>query len=243
MLKKRWNTLQNKQRAKGKGLKPFSAFRLLPFALCLLFLFSCAPKYAEKPSREGLSLVDIMAKMNKVKSVEAVLSIDYEKNDATMSGDAHLDLAPTALDLRIYYLGFLYGELTEDNGVIRSKPKMDKNKIIVLVDGLKNSFLWWTIKDYTVQEKKDSYVLTNSNRTLIIGKKDLLPLEQIIELDNGDELFISYDTPVRSEYENTKSTAVDPEISWYQSHLSIRYKNHQIKVKVKSYMASTQKSA
>ncbi len=238
MLKKRWNTLK---KGKGERLK-VKGKTLLVFALCLFLFVSCAPKIAEKPSREGLALADIMEKMNTVKSVEAILAIDYEKNDATMSGDAHMDLSPSALDLRIYYLGFLYGELTEDNGVIHSKPKMDKNKIIVLVNGLKNSFLWWTIKDYTVQEEKDVYILRNFNRKLIIGKKDLLPLEQTIELDNGEKLFISYDTPVRSEYGTTESI-LDPEMSWYQSHLSIRYRNYQVKVKVKSYMALPQKNA
>ena len=217
------------------------ALCLLLFALCLLF-FSCAPKYAEKPSREGISLPEILAKMNTVQSIEAVLSIDYEKNNATMSGDAFLSLSPAALDLRIYYLGFLAGEVKEDNGVIKSKPKIDKYKSIVLVDGLKNSFLWWTISDYTVQETEDSYVLRNFNRTLTISKKNLLPLEQTIELDNGEEMTISYDEPVCNKLD-TEKNGLDPEIAWYQSHLSIRYKNHQVRVRVKSYTPTIQKTA
>ncbi|HKN19605.1 MAG TPA: hypothetical protein VJW95_07395 [Dissulfurispiraceae bacterium] len=236
MLKKQWNT--SKLREKGNEKV---ALCLLPFVCCLLF-FSCAPKYAEKPSREGLSLSDVLAKMNTIQSIEAVLSIDYEKNDSTMSGDAFLNLSPAALDLRIYYLGFLAGEVKEDNGVIKSKPKLDKFKSVFLVDGLRNSFLWWTISDYTIQDREDSYVLRNFNRQLIISKKNLLPLEQTIQLDNGEEMTISYDEPAYNKPAAEKNR-LDPEIAWYQSHLSIRYKNHQVKVRVKSYTATIQKTA
>ena len=243
MLKKRWNiSRHSRQKAQGERLKvnqvilasaEKAALCLVPFALCLL-VFSCAPKYTEKPAREITSLSETLEKMKTVQSIEAALSIDYEKNDATMSGDAFLDLSPDALDLRIYYLGFLAGQVKEDNGVIKSKPKLDKFKSVVLVDGLRNSFLWWTISDYTVLEKDDSYVLRNFNRQLIISKKNLLPLEQTIQLDNGEEMTISYDAPARNRHE-TEKNRLDPEIAWYQSHLSIRYRNHQVRVRVKSY--------
>ena len=212
-------------------------FGLLPFALCLLVI-SCAPKYAEKPSRENASLYEVLAKMNTVQSIEAVLSIEYEKNNATMSGDAFLDLSPAALDLRIYYLGFLAGEVKENNGVIKSKPKLDKYKSVILVDGLRNSFLWWTISDYSVQEREDSYVLKNFDRTLTISKKSMLPLEQTIQLDNGEEMTISYGEPACNKPE-TEKNGFDPETAWYQSHLSIRYRDHQVKVRVKSYTPKT----
>ena len=205
----------------------------MPFVFCLLFV-SCAPKYAAKPHREGVTLSDLLTKLNNVQSVEAVLSIDYEKNDTAMSGDAYLSVSPTMLNLRIYYLGFLAGEVKEDNGAIRSKPKLDKYKSIILVDGLKNSFMWWTIKGYDVEDKEDCYVLKNYYRKLVIDKKYLLPLKQTIELDNGEELNISYDTPAGNGQE-TKESLIDPEIAWYQSHMSISYRNHRVKVTVKSF--------
>ncbi len=228
MLKKQWNTSKHRIRN--------TLFYLTCSVLAILAFASCAPKYAEKPYREVTSLSEVLAKMNTVQSIEAVLSIDYEKNDAIMSGDAHLNLSPATLDLRIYYLGFLAGEVKEDNGVIKSKPKLDKYKSTFLVDGLRNSFLWWTISDYTIQEREDSYVLRNFSRTLRISKKNLLPLEQTIELDNGEEMTISYDEPACDKRE-TEKNGLDPEIAWYQSHMSIRYKNHQVNVRVKSYTA------
>lgn len=257
-MKKQWNTLKiriepQRHRETEKDKRDFfflsSKIPSVPQCLCGCFLmalcllvFSCAPKYLEKPSREGIPLPEILAKMNTVQSIEAVLSIDYEKNDATMSGDAFLKLSPVSLDLRIYYLGFLAGEVKEDNGVIKSKPRIDKYKSIVLVDGLRNSFLWWTMSDYTIQETEDSYVLRNFSRKLIISKKSLLPVEQTIELDNGEEMTISYDEPASNKTEMEKN-GLDPEIAWYQSRLSIRYRNHQVKVRVKSYTPTIQKTA
>ncbi|MBF0559709.1 MAG: hypothetical protein HQL08_13125 [Nitrospirae bacterium] len=217
-----------------------SVFCVLTSVLSLLVL-SCAPKYAERPSREGLSLSEMLSRMNSIQSIEAVLSINYEKNDAAMSGDAALNLSGDALNLRLYYLGFLAGEIKENNGIISSKPKIDKYKSIVLVDGLKNSFMWWTISDYTIQEREDSYVLKNSSREVIIGKKDLLPVKQTVEFENGEELNITYDTPAHSRPE-TNQYVTDPETGWYQSRLSIRYRNHLVNVKVKSYSASREKN-
>ncbi|MBI3591881.1 MAG: hypothetical protein HY099_00050 [Nitrospirae bacterium] len=159
-----------------------------------------------------------------------------------MSGDAFLNLSDTNLNLRIYYLGFLAGEVKEDNGVIQSKPRIDRIKSIILVEGLKNSFFWWNIKDYIIQENEDMYVLKNFNRKILISKETLLPVRQTIELDNGEELNISYDTPAKNNTEETKNIP-DPWIQWYQSRLSIKFKNHLVKVKVKSYSATKLKAA
>lgn len=242
MLKKHWNTSQQKaksQELRAKSLFPW-LFALSSLLLALSFLTSCAPKYAARPYREGVTLSGILAKLNTVQSIEAVLDLNYEKNEASMSGDAFLSVSPSTLVLRIYYLGFLAGEVKEDNGVIKSKPRLDKYKSVVLVEGLKNSFMWWTIRDYTVREEKNTYVLKNYDRELIIDKKDLLPLRQTIELDNGDELNISYDTPANS-LPQTDNYSSDPDIAWYQSHMSITYRNQKVRVNVKSYTSSTGK--
>ena len=247
MFRKQWNTSGHRT----KGMEHTNESKrnklcLLLHALCLVFfaLFffvSCAPKYAERPSREGLSLSEVLDRMNSIHSIEAVLSINYEKNDAAISGDAYLNLSSDALDLRIYYLGFMAGEVKENKGIISSKPKIDKYKSIILVDGLKNGFMWWTIKDYTVQKKEDTYILKNFNRELIIDKKDLLPLKQTIELDNGEELSIFYESPVHSKSEKNQYEP-NPVTTWYQSRLSIHYRNYVVNVKVKSYTISTEKT-
>ncbi len=219
----------------------FSFFvRSLVSVFCLLSFVSCAPKYAEKPSHGGIPLDTMLSELRKISSVEAVLYVEYAKNEHTMSGDAFLNLSEDALNMRLYYLGFLAGEVHEEGGIVRSKPKLDKNKSIVLIDGLKNSFLWWNIKDYVVQEKDGAYLLKSYNRKVVINKETLLPVAQTIQLENGEELSIEYDSPVKGKQEAGESVQ-NPAPLWYQSHLTIRFKNYLVNVSVKSYSVSKQK--
>lgn len=208
--------------------------RRLLALLCLLFLVSCAPKVVERPERAGIPLEDALASLRQVGSVEAVLDIDYEKGDSVMSGDAFLNVSDRALTLRLYYLGFLYGEISEADGVITSKPKLDRNRSTLLVEGLKNSFLWWNIDNFSVQERDDAYVLRNYHRRIVVSKETLLPVEQTIQLDNGDTLNIRYDAPVKNTPEDAPRQLTDPLLQWYQSHLTIQLKKHTVRVKVKS---------
>ncbi|MDI6728573.1 MAG: hypothetical protein QMD44_06570 [Thermodesulfovibrionales bacterium] len=227
-----------------KGQKhPNLLFWLLATGYLLLsFVSSCAPKHVELPSYEGIHIENALSELKDIKSIEAVLSVEYEKNDSSMSGDASLNVSEDKLNLRLYYLGFLAGEVSEDKGIIKSKPKLDKNKSTILIDGLKNSFFWWNIKDYTLQEKEDAYELKNSYRKLLISKKTLLPVQQTIELNDGEELKIFYDVPAKSNNESTEGIDQQNQPSnskpiWYNSRLKIEFKNYIVKIKVKSYSA------
>jgi hypothetical protein len=211
-------------------------FWLLTSVSCLLLLISCAaPKLAEKPSHRGTSLNDALSQYRKISSISTVVGLDYEKNDVIMSGDASLSVSPDKLSLRIYYLGFLQGEVYEENGKIKSKPKLDKNKSLILVEGLKSSLFWWNITDYTVTETADAYELRNGYRRVVVNKESLLPVEQTIELENGDTIAISYDTPSRIISEDGKETPDNSPLSWYQSRVRIQLKNYIVRINVKSY--------
>lgn len=229
----------------------------VPVILVLLITVSCAPKIIEKPSFRGVPLEEALAELKNISSIEAVLNVEYEKNNSVMGGDAFLHLSGNRLNLRLYYLGFLAGEVNEENGIIKCKPKIDRNKSLILVDGLKNSFFWWNIRDYTVSEKEDVYVLKNYNRKLFISKDSLLPVQQTIELDSGEEMNILYDTPAKNNAGSksggkdgiaedgsspeSRNHALNPEAPvWYQSRLSIKFKNYLVRVKVKSYSVTKQ---
>ncbi len=205
-------------------------------ALCLLSA-SCAPTHItmEMPSYEGVPLESALSELNRITSLEAIFTIEYEKNDSSMSGDASLHLSENSLTLRIYYLGFLAGEVKEEDGVIQSKPKLDKNKSIILIDGLKNSFMWWNIKDYRVREESDQYVVRNEYREIRVSKKTLLPVQQTIALDNGDALNIFYSSPAKISAENTEPLKNPSFPEWYPSELKIELRNHNVKIHVKSY--------
>ncbi len=229
-----------RMRLKISGIKVKWAFKrallhCLIIAL-LLLISSCAAKRVEMPSYEGVEFEDALSGLRAIQTLEAVLSIDYEKNGNSMSGDALLEVSRDNLNLRLYYLGFLAGEVKERNGIVNSNPQLDRYKSALLVDGLKNSFLWWDIDHYALQENDEQYVLKNSYRKILINKKSLLPVQQIIEVYDGEELHIFYDVPVKAETEELSSNSDRFAMPvWYQSRLKIEFKKHVVNVKVKSY--------
>lgn len=202
---------------------------------CLLLTVSCAPKHVEMPSVEGISLNDILPALQDIKAIEATISVVYKKQDSSMSGDAILKVSDDSLDFRIYYLGFLAGEIQEDKGIIKSNPRLDRNKSTILVDGLKNSFFWWNIQDYSIHESEDMYILRNSYRKIIISKDTLLPVQQTIELYNGEKLNIFYDLPQRADADSSFLTSSIP--LWYPSHLKIEFRDQIVMIRVQSYSA------
>jgi hypothetical protein len=219
---KRLSRISSRQYAVGS--RHYFPFLLLT-AYCLLLLSSCAPKHVEMPSYKDVALNDILPALQDIKAIKATMSIIYEKQDSSMRGDAVLNVSDDSLDFRIYHLGFLAGEIQENRGIIKSNPSLDMNKSTVLVDGLKNSFFWWNIQDYSIYESEDIYVLRNSYRKIIISKDTLLPVQQTIELYNGEKLNIFYDLPQKAG-----------EV-WYQSHLKIEFRDHIVMIRVQSYSA------
>lgn len=212
-------------------LKSLFHYSVIPLLL-LLLTSSCAPRYIETPSYGDVPIEIALSDLKNILSIEAILSVEYKNKDSAMSGDALLTLSENTLNIRLYYLGFLAGEIQEENGVIKSNPKLDRNKSILLVEGLKNSFFWWNIKDYSIQEKEDAYVLKNSYREIIVNKKTLLPTRQTIEINGKEKLIISYDTPSKAESDSLGNSYPS---SWYSSRLNIEFMNHTVDIKVKSY--------
>jgi uncharacterized protein Veg len=173
----------------------------------------------------------MIKRLNNINSIEAVLTVEYESEDNSMSGDASLRLSKEDLHLRIYYLGFLVGEISEKDGTIISKPRLNKNKSTILVDGIRNSLFWWNMDDFALQERNDSYILENSIRKVFVDKKTFLPIKQIVELDDGQKLEITYDIPKKID-ETTNPLLQD---LWYNSTIIFKLKNHTANIKIKSY--------
>ncbi|MBF0327666.1 MAG: hypothetical protein HQL10_00740 [Nitrospirae bacterium] len=194
--------------------------------LVLFIAVSCAPKQAARPVREGVALEELISSLKNIQALETVMTLEYEKGESIMSGEAFMNLSAKELNLRVYYLGFLAGEVKEKEGVIETNPKLDRNKKILLTDGLRSSFFWWNIAEYTLENEDDRYILRNDFRKVVIDKKMLLPLIQVIEMPDGEKLTVYYDSPV-----------VQPEPAlWYQSSLRIEYRQSIVKAKIKSFL-------
>ena len=117
--------------------------------------------------------------------------------------------------------GFLAFELSSANGAIKSTPSIDKNKSLILTDGLRDCLFWWDIKDFDTQEKEGKFILTNSRRQIWIDGKTMLPVRQIISLEDGRELDISYENP--EKIGNV----------WYPSKIRIELSKNALTLRIK----------
>ncbi len=187
MLKAFWRSFL----ARGKSLR--AVFCIL--GCLLLFLVSCAPKRVEIPTYEGIELRDVLSSKESIKTIEATSSLEFEKDGSIMRGEASMRLTPESLDLQVYSFGFLVAEVTSDRTLTRSDPPMESNKLSMLVDGIRNSFFWWSIKDPEVETNESQYRVTNSWKRIFINKKTMMPEKQILELENGRQLTILYEEP------------------------------------------------
>lgn len=208
---------------------------ILLFILLVSFITSCAPKHVEMPSFADKDLNKLLDVLSDVSAIEAVISMEYEKQHNLMQGDASLAISENHIDLKIYYLGFLAGYLKESNGAVTASQKMDKNKSAILTEGLRNSFLWWKIKDYNITDDGEYYTMKNYNRKILVDKRTLLPVQQTIELYNGDELKVIYDSPAMVEQTSSADSDLSSLGLWYQSRMRIELNNHLLKIKIKSY--------
>jgi len=164
----------------------------------VLLLASCAPRAVELPLLEENPLDKIIAERNGISRIDATFSVIFEKADSETRGDGSLNIFKNGdLELRVYSLGFLAMELTSRNGAVKSNPRLDRDKTGILTQGLRDSLFWWDIKDFTVQDEDDYYLLRNAEREIMIDKKSSLPKKQRIYFSNGKVLTVYYDNPAR----------------------------------------------
>jgi len=167
------------------------------YLITLVLCAACAPKGVVIPVREGINLRDELTRMGSITSLDASFRIEFVRGESTMKGDAVLRLTPEDLDLRVYSLGFLVSEVTSHEGLMKSNPPIETTRLLLLIDGIRNSFFWWSIEGYEIDEDDAALTLfvTNSWRRIAFNKKTLLPVRQMISLEEGKELHIFYEDP------------------------------------------------
>lgn len=192
--------------------------------LCSAFssLISCSTKQVVIPSFEGIELKDVLAEKGNLKSLKSTFSIELDRPGESINGDAVLRLTPDTLDLQIYSHGFLVAEVTSNKDFTKSAPTLDRKRLSMLVDGMRNSFLWWAVKDYNIEDSLDSYCLSSPLRTLIINKKTMLPEKQSIELEDGRQIEVLYTEP---DFVNG---------IWFPTKIHIEMGSKSVKLKVKT---------
>ena len=188
----------------------------------VLISYSCAPKRVEIPTFEGKSIREALASLNNISSIETTFSITFEKEDTEIRGKGLLNISRNGnLSMRVYSFGFLAFEMTSENGVIKSAPRIDSNKGIILTYGLRDCLFWWDLKDYEIKEEEDHFVIKNSERELWLDKKTAFPTRQIIFLQDGRELNVYYGSPVRSGN------------CWFPSKIRIELSRYAVTLEVK----------
>jgi hypothetical protein len=185
-------------------------------------LFSCAPKRVEIPTYEGIDVKEVLFTKNTISTIDATFSIVFEKDDSEMRGEGVLNISRNGdLNLRVYSFGFLALEVTSENGVIKSNPRIDRSKTKILTQGLRDCLFWWDIQDYEVEERDSMYLLKNFSREVWFDKKTILPIKQRVAIESGRELHISYE-------DMKKMGDV-----WYPSAITIELSQYSVELKIK----------
>lgn len=174
------------------------------------------------PSYEGIELKDVLAEKDTIRSLKSTFTVVFDGNGNFGKGDAVLNLTPEALDLQVYSHGFLVAEVVSSKDFTKSVPALDGKRLSMLVDGLRNSFFWWTVKGYNIEDRTDGYHVTSPWRLLIINKKTMLPEKQSLELEDGRQIDILYAEP----------DFVDG--IWFPSEMQIEMGNKSVRLKVKT---------
>lgn len=203
------------------GMRGISLLFVLSAFCCILFA-SCVARKAELPSFEGVDPKEVLAQRENIRSIEATIYIEFEKDGSVMKGDGVLRLTQESLDLQIYSLGFLVAEVTSNGTVARSDPPIEKGRLFMLIEGLKSSFFWWSVKNPEIRDYHGSYRVSNSWRRLILDKKTMMPEKQTIDLEDGRQLTTYYEDPALMDG------------IWFPSSMRMELSGHSVSLKVKT---------
>jgi hypothetical protein len=173
----------------------FLAVRCMLWAVFPLLFLSCVTKKVEIPTYDGVDPRTVLEEREHIKVLESTFSIEFEKEGNIMNGEGALRLTPDSLDLQVYSLGFLVAEVSSNSTETRCDPPLDRNRLSLLVDGLRNSFFWWSVKNPDIRDDQDTYRVSNSWKRVFIDKKTMMPLRQTIELEEGMQLEVLYGDP------------------------------------------------
>lgn len=205
----------------------FSKLLWISLTVLLCLDLSCVQKRVALPQFRGGDIREALAEKRRVTEMEATFALSFGRSAADagvdMRTDGALTIAGTGdLDLRLYTFGFLAMELTSQDGEVRSSPKLEANKRLLLTEGLRDCIFWWNLGDFSVEEEAGWYLLRSDSRRVWVDKKSFLPLRQVVTLADGKELSIFYEEPVQEKDR------------WYQSRVRIEFLDYAASLSVKT---------
>ncbi|MCX8028304.1 MAG: hypothetical protein N3A62_10710 [Thermodesulfovibrionales bacterium] len=204
--------------------------KILLCAVTISLLISCATRQLAMPDVKDVNLETLFSELSRIKGVEASIEIEFDKGDAVINGDMFLKADDTNLTIRLYYLGFPAGEITEKDGEIKNTMKISKRKAHMIAQGLKRSLFWWKNPFTQVIDNPDSYTLIGNDLVVSIDKKTLLPRTQTVRLPDGEVVDITYLEPKQVEPEQKTGGITD----WYQSSVILSYQNYKASTRINS---------
>jgi hypothetical protein len=197
-------------------------FLKLFFVSIIVCVSACAPQKVAIPAAELRTIDVVLAERRSIERIDAAMSVVFEKTDSEMHGDAVLSIEQGGdLNMKVYTLGILAMDLISKNGLVKSTPKLDRNKTVILSHGLRDSLFWWDVADVTIQEENDHLILQNATRQVVIDKKTMLPEKQRISFDDGRQLTVFYDSPAQAKG------------VWYQSSMRIELSRYTVTLTVR----------
>lgn len=174
-----------------------NVLKIFLVSILLFLVFSCAiTKKQGPPVYKDVDVSQMLHSFDNIEEVDTKFTANFEKDDIDYKGDGRLIVSRDGnLQLRIYLLGMLIFEMISNNGEIVTKPVLDSNKSAFLANGLKECIFWWDIKDYAISEDNGHYLLENDIKRLWLDKNTMMPLKQVMSLEDDLYLDITYDEP------------------------------------------------
>ncbi|MBF0537636.1 MAG: hypothetical protein HQL03_05190 [Nitrospirae bacterium] len=172
----------------------------LPLIVSLIVVSLCAcagaPRLKDtdtvdhKP--QDITLNELMQRLSNVVRISGSAEIELKTSKQTLSGNASIVLNEDGFQVNIYSLGFLVGEFSQKDGQLSSSPQMDDADKVIFARVIRDGLLWWKIVDGISNELGDWLVLKTFERVIVIDKAALIPVKQLLYIDDDNILRIVY---------------------------------------------------
>lgn len=204
-------------------------FALLLFCSVVLLFSGCAkklPSLSEITTAPEKPIQEYLTELDSLKEIKFLFTIKINKQGEELSGSASMTFNGEDILLRVYSLGFLISEIKFSQGQILTEgKKISDEKVYLLIEMLKSTFLWWNMEEREIEEMDDRYIVRNSWKKLYLYR-NYLPEKQEIYLPEISSVVIKYDKP------HLYSMDAPNKGLWFPSEITTRLQGNEIKINI-----------